>query len=65
MLNVPVSQSPIIDIMSGSTLRISPDVVERFFNRMKNWRGLARRYDKHALVYRGVVVLAAILDWLT
>ena len=39
-------------------------VVERFFNRMKNWRGLASRYDKHALVYRGGVVLAAILDWL-
>ena len=57
--------TPIIDIMSGSTLRISSDVVERFFNRMKNWRGLASRYDKHALVYRGGVVLAAILDWLT
>jgi transposase len=41
------------------------NVVERFFNRMKNWRGLASRYDKHALVYRGGVVLAAILDWLT
>ncbi len=42
----------------------SRNVVERFFNRMKNWRGLASRYDKHALVYRGGVVLAAILDWL-
>lgn len=41
------------------------NVVERFFNRMKNWRGLATRYDKHALIYRGGVVLAAILDWLT
>lgn len=40
------------------------NVVERFFNRMKNWRGLASRYDKHALVFRGGVVLAAILDWL-
>ena len=40
------------------------NVVERFFNRLKNWRGLASRYDKHALVYRGGVVLAAILDWL-
>jgi transposase len=38
--------------------------VERFFNRMKNWVGLATRYDKHAVVYRGGVVLAAILDWL-
>lgn len=40
------------------------NVVERFFNRMKNWRGLASRYDKHALVFRGSVVLAAIVDWL-
>jgi transposase len=40
------------------------NTIERFFNRMKNWRGLASRYDKHAVVYRGGVVLAAILDWL-
>jgi transposase len=32
---------------------------------MRNWRGLATRYDKHALTYRGRVVLAAIIDWLT
>ncbi len=40
------------------------NVVERFFNRVKNWRALASRYDKHAVIYRGAVVLAAILDWL-
>jgi putative transposase len=40
------------------------NVVERFFNRMKNWRGLASRYDKLAVVFRGSVVLAAIVDWL-
>jgi transposase len=40
------------------------NVVERFFNRMKQWRGLASRYDKHALCYRGSVLLAAIIDWL-
>lgn len=40
------------------------NVVERAFNHFKNWRGLATRYDKHALVYRGGVVLAAILLWL-
>ena len=38
------------------------NVVERFFNRMKNWRG--SRYDKLAVVFRGSVVLAAIVDWL-
>lgn len=40
------------------------NVVERFFNQLKQWRGLATRYDKHALTYRGGVVLAAILAWL-
>ncbi len=29
------------------------NVVERGFNRTKNWRGLATRYDKHVLIYRG------------
>jgi putative transposase len=40
------------------------NVVERAFNVLKNWRGLATRYDKHALVYRGGVVLGAIFMWL-
>ena len=41
------------------------NVVERAFNQFKNWRGIATRYDKHALVYRGGVVVAAILLWLS
>jgi hypothetical protein len=41
------------------------NVVERAFNHFKNWRGLATRYDKHALIYRGGLVLAAILMWLS
>ena len=40
------------------------NVVERAFNQFKNWRGLATRYDKHALVFRGGLVLAAIVLWL-
>lgn len=40
------------------------NVVERFFNRLKNWRGIASRYDKLAIVFRGSVILAAIIDWL-
>ena len=40
------------------------NVVERFFNRMKHWRALASRYDKYATVYRGGIILAAIVDWL-
>ncbi len=41
------------------------NVVERSFNALKQWRGLATRYDKHVLIYRGGVVLAAVLLWLT
>lgn len=40
------------------------NVVERSFNALKNWRGLATRYDKLAVTYRGGAVLAAILSWL-
>lgn len=40
------------------------NVVERGFNVLKQWRALATRFDKHALTYRGAIVLAAILTWL-
>lgn len=40
------------------------NVVERSFNLLKQWRGLATRYDKHAAVYRARAVLAAIISWL-
>jgi transposase len=39
------------------------NVVEGSFALLKQWRGLATRYDKHALIYRGAAVLAAILAW--
>ena len=40
------------------------NVVERGFNEGKQWRGLATRYDKLALSYRGGAVLRAITLWL-
>jgi transposase len=44
---------------------VNRNVTERAFNQLKNWRGIATRFDKHALVYRGGVVLASILLWLS
>jgi transposase len=38
--------------------------IERGINVLKQWRGIATRHDRHALTYRGAVVLAAILTWL-
>jgi transposase len=40
------------------------NVVERSFNVFKQWRGIATRYDKLAITYRGGVVLCAITIWL-
>ncbi len=37
------------------------NVVERFFNRIKEFRGIATRYDKHARNYRAGIVLAGII----
>jgi len=35
------------------------NTVERSFNRLKQWRGIATRYDKYALTYLGGVLLAS------
>jgi transposase len=40
------------------------NVIERTFGQLKAWRGIATRYDKHATVFHGAVVLASILIWL-
>ncbi|WP_390178637.1 IS5 family transposase [Microbacterium sp. MTN4-26] len=39
------------------------NVIERGYCRIKQWRGIATRYDKHAVIYRAAVVLNAIIAW--
>jgi transposase len=39
------------------------NVVERSYCHLKQWRGLATRYDKHALTYRAAIVLNAVIAW--
>lgn len=41
------------------------NVVERSFALVKQWRGLATRYDKLAITYRAGAVLHACLTWAT
>lgn len=41
------------------------NVVERCVNRLKQWRGIATRYEKRAVNYRAMVVIAALVIWLT
>jgi transposase len=40
------------------------NVVERCFNRLKQFRGLATRYAKRAAYYRAEITIAAIVLWL-
>ncbi|ROP60780.1 DDE family transposase [Curtobacterium sp. ZW137] len=41
------------------------NVVERCFNRLKQWRGIAVRSDKTARNYHAALCLAATLMWIT
>ena len=55
---------------SGRPPAFDPDiyadrnVVERCFNRLKQFRDLATRYAKRAAYYRAEIVIAAIVLWL-
>ncbi|GAB2519283.1 hypothetical protein GCM10027064_16150 [Microbacterium petrolearium] len=40
------------------------NVVERCFNKLKQWRGIAMRSDKTARSYRAAIALAATLIWI-
>jgi transposase len=40
------------------------NVVERCFNRLKQWRDLATRFAKRASIYRASLVLIAAIIWL-
>lgn len=39
------------------------NVIERQYAHLKQWRGLATRYDKYAIIYRAAVVLNAVIAW--
>lgn len=39
------------------------NVVERCFNRLKQWRGIATRFEKTAESYQAAVTLASLLMW--
>ena len=40
------------------------NLVERFFNKLKHFRAVATRYEKHAANYLGLVKLAAARIWM-
>jgi len=40
------------------------NVVERCMNRLKQWRGIATRFDKRAANYRAAAVVVSLILWL-
>jgi transposase len=40
------------------------NVVERCVNRLKQWRAIATRYEKRAVNYRAMVMIASLMIWL-
>ena len=40
------------------------NLVERFFNKLKHWRGIATRYDKNPLNFLAAIKLAAARIWI-
>ena len=42
----------------------SRNLVERFFNKLKHFRAIATRYEKHAANYLALVKLAAARIWM-
>jgi len=50
--------------MSGADIYRERNTIERGFNRIKHWRGIATRYDKYAHSYRGGgLLLAATINY--
>lgn len=48
---------------SGEQLYGRRNVVERCFNRLKQWRGIATRYDRTAESCRAAVTPKSLLMW--
>ncbi len=38
--------------------------MKRAVNKLKQWRGIATRYEKRAVNYRAMVLIAALMMWL-
>jgi transposase len=51
-------------LVFDQTIYARRNVIERCINRLKQWRGLATRYEKRVANYRAMVVLACIVLWL-
>jgi hypothetical protein len=60
----PPPGQPKLAVASPAELATCDQTIERCFNRLKQFRTVATRYDKRAANYRAMVVIASLLIWL-
>ena len=61
---IPGRKNRIVPIEYDKHTYKERNAVERFFGRMKEYRGIATRYTKTAVMFKAGLVLAAILMWI-
>ena len=61
---IPSTRSRKVPIPHDQAVYKQRNLVERCFNKLKAWRGLAMRTDKLARNYHAAITLAAVLIWL-
>ena len=61
---IPCKKNRIIPIEHDRHIYKERNFVERFFNRLKQFRRVATRYEKLAVTFMGAIVMASILMWL-
>jgi putative transposase len=61
---IPPKSNRIIQREYDKELYKERNFVERLFNKLKNFRRIATRYDKTASAFMGFIHLASILIWL-
>ena len=63
-LRDPATGNYLLDVFREPHDRGTRNVVERCFHRLKQWRGIATRYDKRPDRYLAAITLANTLSWL-
>lgn len=61
---IPSKKNRLVEIPHDKHIYKERNFVERFFNRIKQFRRVATRYDKLAVTFMGAISIASILIWL-
>jgi transposase len=61
---IPPKKNRIVQREYDKELYKERNIVERLFNKLKNFRRVATRYDKTASAFMGFILLASIIIWL-